>query len=125
MVEKEKLEAFYERPVITATREMVELEADDILKDADKVDISFLVVGDPLGYVLDIFTNTMRRWLIVFWLQSDHPQRPPAPRPITQHPHLHHPQCLHPHRPRIYWFTNVLIWANAFFTVLHGNVEAG
>ncbi|WVO22753.1 diphthine synthase [Cryptococcus decagattii] len=49
MVEKEKLEAFYERPVITATREMVELEADDILKDADKVDISFLVVGDPLG----------------------------------------------------------------------------
>ncbi|ADV22847.1 diphthine synthase [Cryptococcus gattii E566] len=49
MVEKEKLEAFYERPVITATRELVELEADDILKDADKVDISFLVVGDPLG----------------------------------------------------------------------------
>ncbi|WVQ75392.1 diphthine synthase [Cryptococcus sp. DSM 104548] len=49
MVEKEKLEAFYERPVITATRELVELEADEILKDADKVDIAFLVVGDPLG----------------------------------------------------------------------------
>lgn len=31
---------------------MVELEADDILKDADKVDVSFLVVGDPFGYVL-------------------------------------------------------------------------
>ncbi|WVQ81174.1 diphthine synthase [Cryptococcus sp. DSM 104549] len=49
MVEKEKLEAFYERPVITATRELVELEADEILKDADKVDVAFLVVGDPLG----------------------------------------------------------------------------
>ncbi|ODN74746.1 diphthine synthase [Cryptococcus amylolentus CBS 6039] len=49
MVEKEKLEAFYQRPVITATRELVELEADEILKDADKVDVAFLVVGDPLG----------------------------------------------------------------------------
>ncbi|WWC64122.1 diphthine synthase [Kwoniella dejecticola CBS 10117] len=49
MVDKERLEAFYERPVITATRELVELEADEILKDADKVDVSFLVVGDPLG----------------------------------------------------------------------------
>jgi diphthine synthase len=29
----------------------VELESDDILKDADKVDVSFLVVGDPLGCV--------------------------------------------------------------------------
>ncbi|WVF65666.1 diphthine synthase [Kwoniella sp. CBS 6097] len=49
MVEKEKLEAFYGKEVITATREMVELEADEILKDADKVDVAFLVVGDPLG----------------------------------------------------------------------------
>ncbi|EKD04875.1 diphthine synthase [Trichosporon asahii var. asahii CBS 8904] len=49
MVEKEKLEEFYGRPVITATRETVELESDDILKDADKVDVAFLVVGDPLG----------------------------------------------------------------------------
>ncbi|WWC73175.1 diphthine synthase [Kwoniella pini CBS 10737] len=49
MVDKEKLEAFYEKPIIIATRELVELEADEILKDSDKVDISFLVVGDPLG----------------------------------------------------------------------------
>ncbi|OCF31389.1 diphthine synthase [Kwoniella heveanensis BCC8398] len=49
MVEKEKLEAFYGKEVITATREMVELEADEILRDADKVDVAFLVVGDPLG----------------------------------------------------------------------------
>ncbi len=30
---------------------MVESASDDILKDADKVDVAFLVVGDPFGYV--------------------------------------------------------------------------
>ncbi|KAJ9118701.1 hypothetical protein QFC22_003921 [Naganishia vaughanmartiniae] len=49
MVPKERLEEFYGKPVITATRETVELESDDILQDADKVDVAFLVVGDPLG----------------------------------------------------------------------------
>ncbi|WWC97874.1 diphthine synthase [Kwoniella sp. B9012] len=49
MVDKERLEAFYEKEVIIATREMVELEADEILRDSDKVDVAFLVVGDPLG----------------------------------------------------------------------------
>jgi diphthine synthase len=42
-------EEFYGKEVIVATREMVELESDAILKDADKVDVAFLVVGDPLG----------------------------------------------------------------------------
>ncbi|WVW79245.1 diphthine synthase [Kwoniella bestiolae CBS 10118] len=49
MVSKERLEAFYEKEVIIATREMVELEADEILRDSDKIDVAFLVVGDPLG----------------------------------------------------------------------------
>jgi len=31
---------------------MVESSSDEILKDADKVDIAFLVVGDPFGYAL-------------------------------------------------------------------------
>lgn len=30
---------------------MVESSSDDILADADKVDVAFLVVGDPFGYV--------------------------------------------------------------------------
>ena len=30
---------------------MVETESDEILRDADKVDVSFLVVGDPFGSV--------------------------------------------------------------------------
>ena len=44
-------EEFYGRPVILADREMVELQSDEILRDADKEDVSFLVVGDPFGYV--------------------------------------------------------------------------
>ncbi|OAX81522.1 diphthine synthase [Emergomyces africanus] len=49
LVDKEKLEAFYGRPVIVADRELVETGSDDILRNADKVDIAFLVVGDPFG----------------------------------------------------------------------------
>ncbi|KAI9015057.1 tetrapyrrole methylase [Gaertneriomyces semiglobifer] len=48
-VGKERLEAFYQKPVMIADREMVESEADLILKDADKVNVAFLVVGDPFG----------------------------------------------------------------------------
>ncbi|GKZ19938.1 diphthine synthase [Aspergillus brasiliensis] len=49
LVDKEKLEAFYGRPVIEADREKVETGSDEILADADKVDVAFLVVGDPFG----------------------------------------------------------------------------
>ncbi|KAH9856720.1 Diphthine synthase [Lenzites betulinus] len=49
MVQKEKLEAFYGKELIVADRDMVETQSDDILKDADKDDISLLVVGDPYG----------------------------------------------------------------------------
>ncbi|KAJ5664480.1 Diphthine methyl ester synthase [Penicillium longicatenatum] len=49
LVDKSKLEAFYGRPVIEADRELVESGSDEILADADKVDIAFLVVGDPFG----------------------------------------------------------------------------
>jgi diphthine synthase len=31
---------------------MVESSSDDILKDADRVDVAFLVVGDPFGYAI-------------------------------------------------------------------------
>jgi diphthine synthase len=35
--------------VILADRELVETGSDDILAEADKVDVAFLVVGDPFG----------------------------------------------------------------------------
>ncbi|KAJ2635471.1 diphthine synthase [Coemansia sp. RSA 1286] len=49
MVPKERLEAFYGKEVIVAHRETVESNSDDILRDADKIDVSLLVVGDPYG----------------------------------------------------------------------------
>jgi diphthine synthase len=48
-VSQERLEAFYEKPIILADRDLVETEADQILKNADKEDVGFLVVGDPFG----------------------------------------------------------------------------
>ncbi|KAH9915388.1 Diphthine synthase [Fomitopsis serialis] len=49
MVQKERLEAFYGKELILADRNMVETESDEILRDADKEDVSLLVVGDPFG----------------------------------------------------------------------------
>lgn len=43
-----KLENFYSVPVVLADRDMVEVGADLILKDAKAENIGFLVVGDPL-----------------------------------------------------------------------------
>lgn len=36
---------------------MVESSSDDILKDADKVDVAFLVVGDPFGCVDHLYIS--------------------------------------------------------------------
>ncbi|EED82650.1 predicted protein [Postia placenta Mad-698-R] len=49
MIQKERLEEFYGKDLILADRDMVETESDEILRDADKVDVSLLVVGDPYG----------------------------------------------------------------------------
>ncbi|KAJ2846364.1 diphthine synthase, partial [Coemansia erecta] len=43
MVPKERLEAFYGKEIIIAHRETVESNSDDILRDADKIDVSLLV----------------------------------------------------------------------------------
>ncbi|KAJ7104563.1 Diphthine synthase [Mycena crocata] len=49
MVQKERLEAFYEKQLILADRDMVETQSDDILHQADELDVALLVVGDPFG----------------------------------------------------------------------------
>lgn len=49
-VQKEKLEALYERPIIMADREMCEEGIDSILEDLStkpEKNVAFLVVGDP------------------------------------------------------------------------------
>ncbi|CCO29309.1 diphthine synthase [Rhizoctonia solani AG-1 IB] len=47
--DKEKLESFYGKPIITAYRETVETESDEILRNAKEEDVALLVVGDPFG----------------------------------------------------------------------------
>lgn len=54
LVDTQKLQDFYGRPVIVADREMVESSSDEILAGADSKDIAFLVVGDPFGYVSSV-----------------------------------------------------------------------
>jgi diphthine synthase len=49
MVDKIRLEDFYGKPVQIADREMVESMSDEILENADKINVAFLVVGDPFG----------------------------------------------------------------------------
>ncbi|KAG6329325.1 hypothetical protein ID866_9764 [Astraeus odoratus] len=49
MVNKERLETFYEKEVIVADRDMVETQAEEILNGAKEEDVSLLVVGDPFG----------------------------------------------------------------------------
>ncbi|TQS31615.1 hypothetical protein Golomagni_08103, partial [Golovinomyces magnicellulatus] len=46
---KERLEKLYQKQVILAHRETVELEAESILEGAATSNIAFLVVGDPLS----------------------------------------------------------------------------
>ena len=48
-VNKDDLEKFYNKIIIVADREMVEQNSDDIIKNAESINVSFLVVGDPFG----------------------------------------------------------------------------
>lgn len=47
MVDKDRLEEFYEREVIVADREFVESGSDGMIEEARDQDVCFLVVGDP------------------------------------------------------------------------------
>ena len=47
-VDKEKLEAFYEKHITVADRDMVESEAERIYKPAKNGNVALLVVGDPV-----------------------------------------------------------------------------
>eukprot|EP00301_Raphidiophrys_heterophryoidea_P011946 c18206_g1_i1.p1 GENE.c18206_g1_i1~~c18206_g1_i1.p1 ORF type:complete len:289 (+),score=67.72 c18206_g1_i1:63-869(+) len=48
-VGQERLEKFYGKQLTLADREMVESNSDEIFRDAENVNVSFLVVGDPYG----------------------------------------------------------------------------
>eukprot|EP01038_Epipyxis_sp_PR26KG_P006610 gene6610-9077_t len=66
-VNKDKLEAFYEKPVILADRNMVESEAEKIYVEAIDKNVGFLVVGDPLCATthIDIILRAKAKGVIV------------------------------------------------------------
>jgi len=47
MVSKDRLEAFFEKPVIEADRDFVERGCQDMIEEAKTMNVAFLVVGDP------------------------------------------------------------------------------
>ena len=47
MIDQEKLEAFYEREVTLADRELVESGCEEMIEMAKTEEVCFLVVGDP------------------------------------------------------------------------------
>ena len=47
-VDKDKLEAFYKKPIIIADRDFVECQAEDIYLPAKEDNVSLLIVGDPV-----------------------------------------------------------------------------
>ncbi|TIB02578.1 hypothetical protein E3P94_00949 [Wallemia ichthyophaga] len=53
LVDVQKLQDFYGRAVTIADRDMVETESEEILSRASEIDVSFLVVGDPYGWVYE------------------------------------------------------------------------
>ena len=46
----------------------MELEAEEILKEADTSDVAFLVVGDPFGWVLVLVVGDPFGWVLVLVL---------------------------------------------------------
>lgn len=47
-VDKDKLEAFYKKPIIIADRDFVECQAEEIYLPAKEDNVSLLIVGDPV-----------------------------------------------------------------------------
>lgn len=73
---------------------MVESSSDEILKEADKVDVAFLVVGDPFGYV--ILVSCMARLIV----QGHNPYRPRSASQRIVSSSSVNPKCLHLERYR-------------------------
>jgi hypothetical protein len=62
---------------------MVESASDDILNDAQNLDVAFLVVGDPFGYVSSsLFTHQAD---VNKELQSNYTYRPCPTRTLTEY----------------------------------------
>ena len=101
---------------------MVESASDDILKGADKVDIAFLVVGDPFGQVTLLGYDDVLSLTVT---QSDNSHRPHPSRPGIDNTNEINTECLHSQRYRCHGFTTVQFRPDRLHGVLHRDLEAG
>jgi hypothetical protein len=111
-------EAYYDKPLILADRELVELGADELLKDADKEDIAFLVVGDPLGSVLSLSPRRLALYPQRD-MQRDNSHRHSPSRETAEHSNASHSQRFHPQRCWRVWPPAVQLRTGGFSCVLH------
>ncbi|MBD3209572.1 diphthine synthase, partial [Candidatus Woesearchaeota archaeon] len=60
---KEELETFFNKPIVLANREMVEVGGGNIVDEAKEQDVAFLVVGDPFGATThtDLFLRARKK----------------------------------------------------------------
>ena len=79
-------EAFYEKPLILADREMVETQSDEILHNAGTEDVSLLVVGDPFG--CDPFFHVLK--ILFDLLQCNYAYRYNPSSSSIENPHPRH-----------------------------------
>jgi diphthine synthase len=72
-ISTEKLEQAYGKAIRLAHRETVESEAASIIEPAKTLNVAFLVVGDPFGYVKFKLAYWMR---LIFWRSTGPPHIP-------------------------------------------------
>jgi hypothetical protein len=97
---------------------MVELESDEMVRNADKVDVAFLVVGDPLGWVY-VCLRIVQKLIS----QSYHPHGSATTVLAAQYPYHHDSQRFYPDRTRINRTTNVQFRSDTFARILYRNVD--
>ena len=86
--------------MIVADRELVESGSDDILEGAKDVDVAFLVVGDPFGYVYFIIIHSFSPF--AYMAQGDYTYRPSAAGSRARNTDENDPQCINHVCHRLY-----------------------
>ncbi len=89
-VDFEKLEAFYGKKLTICTRDTVEIEMDEILKEVSQQpdkDFSFLVVGDPFCATThsDLFIRAIKLGKILYFKQTFNNEQELRSRLSTMH----------------------------------------
>ena len=100
---------------------MVETGSDDILAEADRCDIAFLVVGDPFGYAHLCLCRSAGR-------DSDRQQgyyacRPSYPGSRAENSGSQYLKCLNPIRGWLHWLAAIQLRPDSKYGIFHRRME--